>query len=162
MKLFFWGLVAVACCYAVYGAMMSAYQWFQIHSVVDEVLHPRNLRELATASDIKQRIVREATTVGVPLDEREVDVVAAKGVLAIRVAWTFPMFVYQGESVLAIPLSVKKEHQVGGAGRAYRPPDVALASAMSFCTRARSSALGATCTNRSQARTAPATSFFVS
>jgi hypothetical protein len=161
MKLFFWGLVAVACCYAAYGAMMSAYQWFQIHSVVDEVLHPRNLRELATASDIKRRIVRDATTVGVPLDEREVDVVAGKGVLAIRVAWTFPMLVYQGESVLAIPLSVKKEHQAG-ARRAYRPPDTALASAISFCTRARSSALGATCTNRSQARTAPAMSFFVS
>ena len=161
MKLFFWGLVAVACCYAAYGAMMSAYQWFQIHSVVDEVLHPRNLRELATASDIKRRIVRDATTVGVPLDEREVDVVAGKGVLAIRVAWTFPMLVYQGESVLAIPLSVKKEHQAG-AGRADRPPDAALASAMSFCTRARSSALWATCTNRYQARTAPAMSFFVS
>jgi hypothetical protein len=161
MKLFFWGLVAVACCYAAYGAMMSAYQWFQIHSVVDEVLHPRNLRELATATDIKRRIVRDATTVGVPLDEREVDVVAGKGVLAIRVAWTFPMLVYQGEPVLAIPLSVRKEQPVG-AGRAYRPPDAALASAMSSCTRARSSALGATCTNRSQARTAPATSFFVS
>lgn len=161
MKVLFWGLVAVACCYAAYGAMMSAYQWFQVHSVVDEVLHPRNLRDLPTASDIKRRIVRDATTAGVPLDERGVDVVAGKSVLAIRVAWTFPMLVYQGESVLAIPLSVTKEHQIG-AGRAYRLPDAALASAISFSTRARSSALGATCTKRSQARTAPAMSFFAS
>ena len=162
MKVLFWGLVAVACCYAAYGAMMSAYQWFQIHSVVDEVLEPRNLRELATPADVKGRIVRDATSAGVPLDDRAVDVIAEKGVLAIRIAWVFPMIVYKGESVLAIPLSVKKQHQVGAAGRAYRPRDEALASAMSFSTRARSSAFGATCTNRSHARTAPATSFFVS
>ena len=161
MKLFFWGLVAVACCYAAYGAMMSGYQWFQIHSVLDEVLQPRNLRELPTATDVKQRIVREATAVGVPLAAREVNVVANRGVLAIQVAWTFPMIVYNGESVLAIPLSVKKQHQID-AGRAYGGRDPAVASAISFSTRARSSALGATFTKRSHARTAPATSFLAS
>ena len=161
MKVFFWGLVAVACCYAAYGAMMSAYLWFQIHSVVDEVLQPRNLRELPTATDVRQRIVREATAAGVPLDAREVNVVANRGVLAIQVAWTFPMIVYKGEPVLAIPLSVKKRHEVD-PGRAYRPRDPARASAMSFSTRARSSALGATLTNRSHACTAPATSFLAS
>jgi hypothetical protein len=161
MKVFFWGLVAVACCYTAYGAMMSVYQWFQVHNVVDEVLQPRNLRELPTATDVKTRIVREAVSAGVPLGEREVKVVANKGVLAIQVAWTFPMIVYRGESVLAIPLSVKKEHQLG-AGRAYRPREPAFASAISFWTRARSSAVGATSTNRSHARTAPSTSFFAS
>jgi hypothetical protein len=161
MKVFFWGLVAVACCYAAYGAMMSVYQWFQVHSVVDEVLQPRNLRELPTATDVKTRIVRDAASAGVPLGEREVNVVANKGVLAVRVAWTFPMIVYRGESVLAIPLSVNKQQPLGG-GRAYRPGVPFLASAISCCTRARSSAVGATSTKRSHARTAPATSFFTS
>jgi hypothetical protein len=160
MKVFFWGLVAVACCYAAYGAMMSGYQWFQIHSVVDEVLQPRNLRDLPTATDVKRRIVSDAASAGVSLVEREVNVVANRGVLAIQVAWTFPMIVYKGEAVLAIPLSVKKQHPLDG-GRAYFG-DPALASAMSFWTRARSSALGATLTKRSHARTAPATSFFAS
>jgi hypothetical protein len=161
MKVFFWGLVAIACCYGAYGAMMSAYQWFQIHSVIDEVAQPRNLRELATPADVQQRIVRDATAAGVPLDARAVHVAANKGALAIRVAWKFPMIVYQGESLFAIPLSVTKSLPAD-AGRAQRPGDAARASAMSFCTRARSSALGATCTNRSHDRTAPATSFLAS
>lgn len=161
MKVFFWGLVVVACCYAAYGLMMSGYQWFQVHNVVDEVLQPRNLRELPTPVDVRRRIVREATEAGVPLEDREVNVVTTQGTLAIQVAWTFPMIVYKGESVLAIPLSVKKRHQVG-AGRVYLPRALALASAMSFWTRARSSAVGATATKRSQACTAPATSFFAS
>ena len=49
-----------------------------------------------------------------------------------------------------------------GGRAAYRPRDSAFASAISFFTRSRSSALGATFTNRSQALTAPATSFFTS
>ena len=52
MKVFFWGLVAVACFYAAYAGMMSVYQWFQVRGVVDEVLEPRNLRDLPTAVDV--------------------------------------------------------------------------------------------------------------
>ena len=130
MKVFFWGLVAVACCYAAYGAMMSGYQWFQIHNVVDEVLQPRNLRDLSTTTDVRRRILTDAASAGVVLVEREVNVVSNRGVLAIQVAWTFPMIVYKGESVLAIPLSVKKQHALEG-GRVYRGAP-AFASAMSF------------------------------
>jgi len=161
MKVFFWGLVAVACCYVAYAGMMSVYQWFQIHSVIDETLEPRNLRELATAGDVKMRILREANQAGVPIEDREVNVVVADRELKLNVVWTFPVIVYKGEAVLAIPLSVKKTHSLGG-GRAYRVPDPAFASAMSFLTRSRSSALGATFTNRSHELTAPATSFLAS
>jgi hypothetical protein len=161
MRVFFWGLVAVGCCYVAYAGMMSVYQWFQVWSVIDETLEPRNLRELATPGDVKIRILREANEAGVPIAEREVSVVSADRMLKVNVVWTFPVIVYKGESVLAIPLSVKKNHPLGG-GRAYRLRDPALASAMSFLTRSRSSALGATFTNRSQALTAPATSFLAS
>jgi hypothetical protein len=161
MRVFFWGLVAVACFYLAYAGMMSVYQWFQIHSVIDETLQPRNLRELATANDVKIRILREANEAGVPIEEREVSVVLADRELKLNVVWTFPVIVYKGESVLAIPLSVKKSHPLGG-GRAYRLADPAFASAMSFSTRLRSSAFGATLTKRSQELTAPATSFFAS
>ena len=158
MKIFFWGLVAVAGCYAFYAGVMSAYQWFQVYSVIDETFQPRNMRELTTVTDVRSRIVREANEAGVPLDEREVTIVSAERELKVNVAWTFPVIVYKGESVLAIPLSVKKSHQLGAAGRAYRPRGAPFASAMSFVTRSRSSAFGATFTNRSQALTAPATS----
>ncbi|HEX3178126.1 MAG TPA: hypothetical protein VHZ49_15725 [Methylomirabilota bacterium] len=133
MKAFFWGLVVVACCYAAYAGMMSVYQWFQIRTVVEEVLEPRSLADLPTAGDVKKRILREATTAGVPLDDREVNVVATTAGLAIQVAWTFPVIVYKGESVLAVPLSVKKQHPAGG--RAYLPREPAFASAISFSTR---------------------------
>jgi hypothetical protein len=161
MRVFFWGLVTVACFYLAYAGMMSVYQWFQIRIVIDETLEPRNLRELATAGDVKTRILRQANEAGVPIEEREISVVLADRELKLNVVWTFPVIVYKGESVLAIPLSVKKNHPLGG-GRAYRLPDPAFASAMSFVTRSRSSALGATLTNRSQELTAPATSFFAS
>jgi hypothetical protein len=161
MRVFFWGLVAVACCYVFYAGSMSVYQWFQIRGVIDETLEPRNLRELATAGDVRTRILREANQAGVPLEEREITVVAAERELKVNVVWTFPVIVYKGEPVLAIPLSVKKNHPLVG-GRAYRPRDPAFASAMSFLTRSRSSALGATFTNRSHARTAPATSCLAS
>jgi hypothetical protein len=162
MRVFFWGLVAVACFYVAYAAMMSGYQWFQVRSVIEETLEPRNFRELATVVDVKMRILREANEAGVPIEEREVSVVSADRMLKVNVVWTFPVIVYKGESVLAIPLSVKKSHPIGGAGRAYRLREPAFASAMSFFTRSRSSALGATLTNRSQALTAPGTSFFTS
>jgi hypothetical protein len=160
MRVFFWGLVAVACCYLAYAAMMSGYQWFQIRSVIEETLEPRNFRELTTLSDVKMRILREANEAGVPIEEREVSVVSADRMLKVNVVWTFPVIVYKGESVLAIPLSVKKHHPLGG--RAYLPRDPAFASAISFLTRSRSSGLGATLMNRSQALTAPGTSFFTS
>ena len=161
MRVFFWGLVAVGCFYLAYAAMMSGYQWFQIRSVIEETLEPRNFRELATLSDVKMRIVREANEAGVPIAEREVSVASADRMLKVNVVWTFPVIVYKGESVLAIPLSVKKSHPLGG--RAYFfPRDPAFASAISFLTRSRSSGLGATLTNRSQALTAPGTSFFTS
>lgn len=160
MKVLFWGLVAVALCYAAYALMMSGYQWFQVRSVIEDTLEPRNFRELATTADVKSRIIREAASAGVPLADREVNVVSTKGVLAIQVAWTFPVIVYRGEPVLAVPLSVKKQYPVGG--RAYFPREPAFASAMSFSTRCRSSALGETFTKRSHARTAPGTSFLTS
>jgi hypothetical protein len=160
MKVFFWGLVAVACCYVAYALMMSGYQWFQVRSVIEETLEPRHLSELPTPAAVKTRIVRESVSAGVPISEREVNVVSNRGVLAIQVVWTFPVIVYKGEPVLAVPLSVKRQHPFGG--RAYRPGAPALASAMSFRTRARSSADGATLTKRSHARTAPATSCFCS
>jgi hypothetical protein len=133
MKVFFWGVVVISLCYAAYAGMMSAYQWFQIRTVIEDVLEPRTLAELPTAGDVKKRILREATTAGVPLDDREVNVVATNAGLAIQVAWTFPVIVYKGESVLAVPLSVKKQHAAGG--RAYLPRELALASAISFSTR---------------------------
>ena len=160
MRVFFWGLVAVGCFYLAYAAMMSGYQWFQIRSVIEETLEPRNFRELATLSDVKMRIVREANEAGVPIAEREVSVASADRMLKVNVVWTFPVIVYKGESVLAIPLSVKKSHPLGG--RAYLPRDPAFASAISLLTRSRSSGLGATLMNRSQALTAPGTSFFTS
>jgi hypothetical protein len=160
MRLVFWGLVAVAFFYGAYSVMVSAYQWFQVSGVVDEQLEPRNLAERSAPRDIKRKILQDVTEAGVPLSDRDVSVVVADRVVTINVIWSYPVIVYQGEPVLAIPLSVTRTRAM--AGSAYLPAGLLRASAMSCSTRARSSPGGVTMTNRSQERIAPAVSFFVS
>src|SRR6267143_2041695 len=39
MRLFFWGLVAIGAAYCAYAVMMSAWQYFQVSGVVDNLLY---------------------------------------------------------------------------------------------------------------------------
>jgi hypothetical protein len=159
MRLFFWGLVALAFFYGAYSVMVSAWQWFQVSGVVDEQLEPRNLAERSGPREIKTKILQEVTEAGVPLADRDISVVVADRVVTINVIWSYPVIVYQGEPVLAIPLSITRSRALGGS--AYFP-GLARASAISFSTRVRSSPGGMTLTKRSQERIAPAASFFAS
>jgi hypothetical protein len=160
MKLFFWGLVAVAAAYGAYAVMMSAWQYLQVSGVVDDVFQPRTLTELGSAQAVKEKILRDTAESGVPLESRDVSVTVSERLYTVNVIWSFPVIIYRGEPVLSIPLSLKREKAVAG-GSAYLPAGrPAFASAIMRSTRARSSPAGATFRNRSQERMAPGASFF--
>jgi hypothetical protein len=160
VRLFFWGLVAVAAAYAAYAVMMSAWQYFQVSGVVDDVMQPRTLAELGSARAVKSRILKDSAESGVPLEEREVSVTVDNRAYTINILWSFPVIIYHGEPVLSIPLSLKRTKQTAGA--LYLPAGRAFASAIMRSTRARSSPAGTTVTNRSHDRIAPAVSFLAS
>ncbi len=161
MRLLFWGLVVVAAAYGAYAVMMSAYQYLQVSGVVDDIMQPRTIAELGSTRAVRDKILKETADAGVPLEARDVTVTLADRVYTVNIIWSFPVIIYQGEPVLSIPLSLKREKATGGASYlpAGRP---AFASAIMRSTRARSSPGGATFTNRSHERMAPAASFFVS
>ena len=160
MRLVFWGLVAVAAAYAGYAVMMSAWQYFQVSGVVDDVMQLRSIAELGSARAVKSRILKDAAESGVPLEERDVSVTIDNRACTVNILWSFPVIIYHGEPVLSIPLSLKRTKQTAGA--VYLPAGRAFASAIMRSTRARSSLAGTTFTKRSHERIAPAVSFFAS
>lgn len=161
MKLFFWGLVAVAAVYCAYSVMMSAWQYFQVSGVVDDALQPYAIKEAgSTPRGLKAKILKEVAEAGVPLEDRDVSVTMADRVVTVNIIWSWPVIIYKGEPVLSIPISLKRERQMSGTS--YLPGGRALASAIMRSTRARSSPAGTTFTNRSHERIAPAASFLAS
>src|SRR5207247_708259 len=52
---------------------------------------------------------------GVPLADRDVSVTVDNRVHTVNIVWSFPVIVYRGERVLAIPLSLKRSKQTAGA-----------------------------------------------
>jgi hypothetical protein len=162
MRLIFWGLVVVAALYGAYAVMMSAYQYLQVSGVVDDVMQPRSLAELGSTRAVRDKILKETAESGVPLEARDVSVTLADRVYTVNIIWSFPVIIYQGEPVLSIPISLKREKAVTGGAFYWPRGRPAFASAIIFSTRVRSSPGGTTFTNRSQERIAPAASFFAS
>jgi hypothetical protein len=161
MRLFFWGLVAVAVVYGAYAVMMSAWQYFQVSGVVDEALQPYAIKEVGgTARGVKNKILKETADAGIPLGDRDVSVTLAERQLTVNIVWSFPVIIYNGEPVLAIPISLKRQRAMDAAS--YLPAGRAFASAIIRSTRVRSSPAGTTFRNRSHERIAPAGSFFAS
>jgi len=160
MRLFFWGLVAVAAAYAAYAVMMSAWQYLQVSGVVDDVMQPRAIADLGSARAVKTKILKETAESGVPLEDRDVSVTVDNRLYTVKIFWSFPVVIYQGEPVLSIPLSLTRSKQTAGAS--YLPAGRAFAAAIIRSTRVRSSPAGTTFMNRSHERIAPAASFFPS
>src|SRR5207244_11636210 len=115
MRLFFWGLVAVAAAYAAYAVMMSAWQYLQVSGVVDDVMQPRAIADLGSARAVKAKILKDTAESGVPLKDRDVSVTVDNRLYTVKIIWSFPVIIYQGEPVLSIPLSLTRTKQTAGA-----------------------------------------------
>jgi hypothetical protein len=107
MKVFLWGLVIVALCYAAYSGMIAAWSWIAVNNAVDEII-TRDGIEAVPEKEIKSRIMAATSEAGVPLTEKDLIVTREDRTVKVEAIWTVPVIVMRGESVLAVPLSVKR------------------------------------------------------
>jgi len=109
MKLVFWLLVAVGLFYGAYSGMMAVWSYFQINDIVEQAVRERpGLAADERIRQVREEIVKGAARSGLALDGRAIDVQSAGGGLTVKVRWTYPVIVYNNETVLAIPLSVDR------------------------------------------------------
>jgi hypothetical protein len=106
MKLFVWGVIVVALGYAAYSGMIAAWSWIAVNNAVDEIISREGV-EATPAHDVKMKVMTSANEAGVPLAERDV-IVTNDGRVTVEVVWTIPVVVFKGETVIAIPLNVKR------------------------------------------------------
>lgn len=107
MKLFFWGLVIVALCYAAYSGMIAAWSWIAVNNAVDEIITKDGI-EAVPEKEIKSRIMAATSEAGVPLTENDLIVTREGRTVKVEAIWTIPVIVVKGDTVLAVPLSVKR------------------------------------------------------
>lgn len=119
MKLIFWGLVVIALCYAAYSGMVAVWSWIAVNNAVDEVITKDGI-DAVPAGEIKTRIMRSTHEAGIPLNDRDVAVTLYDDkTVRVEVAWTMPVIVVKGDTLLAVPLSVKRA-STGGVPTAVR------------------------------------------
>jgi len=107
MKVFLWGLLVVALCYAAYSGMIAAWSWIAVNNAVDEIITKDGI-EAVPEKEIKSRIMAATSEAGVPLTENDLIVTREDRKVKVEAIWTIPVIVVKGESVLAVPLSVKR------------------------------------------------------
>ena len=107
MKVFLWGLLVVALCYAAYSGMIAAWSWIAVNNAVDEIITKDGIEAVAE-KEIKRRIMAATNEAGVPLTENDLIVTREDRKVKVEAIWTIPVIVVKGESVLAVPLSVKR------------------------------------------------------
>lgn len=107
MRLIFWGVVVVALCYVSYSGMIAAWSWIAMNNAVDEIIS-RDGIEAVSVPEVKSRVLRAAGEAGIPVGEHGVIVTREEHGVQVEVFWTIPVVSVRGESVVAVPLSVKR------------------------------------------------------
>lgn len=106
-------LVVVGLCWAFYVGAMSVWQYFQVAGTVDEAFEQRSVGQSYDPRLIRDHILRVTNEVGVPLTERDVTVVQVADQIVAEAVWSYPVVIFKGEVVLAVPLSVKRQRAQG-------------------------------------------------
>ncbi|MGH7278958.1 MAG: hypothetical protein ACREJG_09735 [Candidatus Rokuibacteriota bacterium] len=116
MRNFFVAILVVAILYGIYTVGVLGYEWFQVSSVVDDVVEsalPR-LADRREGRDttgelmlVRNGVVARMHQIGVGVDERAVDIWEENGLVEVRVNWDFPVLMLQDRH-LTVPLSVER------------------------------------------------------
>jgi hypothetical protein len=107
MRLVFWGVVVVAFGYLAYSGMIAAWSWIAVQNAVDEIISKDGI-ESVPIPDVRGRVLKAANEAGVPITEKDVVVTREDKGVQVEIIWTVPVITVKGESVLAVPLSVKR------------------------------------------------------
>jgi hypothetical protein len=107
MRLIFWGLVVVGLCYLAYSGMIATWSWIAVNNAVDEIISKDGI-EAVPVPDVKSRVLQAANEAGIPINEGAVVVTREDRGVKVEVVWTVPVIIVNGESVLAVPLSVNR------------------------------------------------------
>ena len=113
MRMIFWVVVVFVVCYAFYAGAMSFWQYFQVAGTVDEAFEQRSVGQSFDPRLVRDHILRVSNEAGVPLTERDVNVQQSGEQIVAEVVWSFPVLIFKGEVVLAVPLSVKRQRLQG-------------------------------------------------
>ncbi|PYN24146.1 MAG: hypothetical protein DMD99_12290 [Candidatus Rokuibacteriota bacterium] len=114
MKALVWVLVAIGCVYVFYTGAMAVWSYLEITGVVEEVVAERASRSDRTerATRVKEDIAKKVAASGIKVDDRGVWVSDEGRTLDVSVRWSWPVIVYQGEEVVAIPLRHERTFSV--------------------------------------------------
>ncbi|PYN80067.1 MAG: hypothetical protein DMD96_15455 [Candidatus Rokuibacteriota bacterium] len=107
MKALFWVFVAIGCVYLFYTGAMSVWSYLEITGVVDEVVAERASsrgERSERVSRVREDIVKKVAASGINVDERAISIADEGRTLDVSVRWNWPVIVYQGRELVAIPL----------------------------------------------------------
>ena len=105
MRLVTWLAIVIVVIYGIYNGAMALRSHQTLSAVVDEVLERS---EAVQADAVRELVIQRAADRGVPLDQTNVLVTEQDAAISVRVVWSWPVFEYQGEEVVKIPLSVER------------------------------------------------------
>jgi hypothetical protein len=113
MRVVFWLLVGIGCVYVFYSGAMAAYSYLQVNDIVTETVGMRSkLDRFERAPRVRDDILKRAPEAGLTLDERDVFVGEEDRTLRVLLRWSHPVIIYQGDAILAIPMSYDKSFEV--------------------------------------------------
>jgi hypothetical protein len=107
MRLIFWGLFVVALGYAAYSGMIAAWSWLAVNNAVDEIIS-REGADALPPQEIRTRVMQATGEAGIPLREKDIVVTREPRGVRVEIMWTVPVIVLRDETLLAVPLSVKR------------------------------------------------------
>jgi hypothetical protein len=115
VKTIFWFLVAVGVVYGFYSGAVAIWQYYEIKGIVEvSVAERARMDRYERPGRVRDDILKRAPDSGVTLDERDVFVTEEDRTLRVLIRWSYPVIIYKGEALLAIPIAFDKAFAVPG------------------------------------------------
>lgn len=110
MRMLGWLLVALAFFYAVYAGFMTIWSYMEVASAVERAAETTARMTEDRAVRVKNIILAGARESGIALDDRLVSVTDRDRTIHVQVKWQYPAIAWQGEPVVAVPLSLERTY----------------------------------------------------